>query len=110
MPAVPGADHGAGAWANYAGPRAPAEVAAARPWPSAAAASASDGSGGRIAAGDHCRQQCTASAGRVCLSTGCGGGGRRPAVQGGGLATGGARYGGPKRVGEVWRLLCRLAG
>ena len=42
--------------------------------------------GGRIAAGDHCRQQCAASAGRVCLSTGCGGGGRRPAVQGGGLA------------------------
>jgi len=45
MPAAPGADHGAGAWANYAGPRAPAEAAAARPWPSAAAASSSDGSG-----------------------------------------------------------------
>ena len=31
-------DHGAGPWANYTGPRAPAEAAAARPWPSAAAA------------------------------------------------------------------------
>jgi hypothetical protein len=66
--------------------------------------------GGRIAAGDNCRKQCAACAGRVCLSTGCGGGGRRPAVQGGGLATGGARYGGPKPVGEVGRVLCRLAG
>ena len=66
--------------------------------------------GGRIAAGDNCRKQCAACAGRVCLSTGCGGGGRRPAVQGGGLATGGARYGGPKPVGEVGRIFCRLAG
>jgi hypothetical protein len=45
MPAAPDADHGAGAWANYTGPRAPAQAAAARPWPSAAAASPSDGSG-----------------------------------------------------------------
>ena len=45
MPAAPGADHGAGTWTNYAGPRAPAQAAAARPWPSAAAASPSDGRG-----------------------------------------------------------------
>ena len=45
MAAAPGADHGAGAWANYTGPQAPAQAAAARPWPSAAAESPSDGRG-----------------------------------------------------------------
>ena len=45
MAAASDADHGAGPWANYTGPRAPAQAAAARPWPSAAAASPSVGSG-----------------------------------------------------------------
>ena len=45
MPAAPGADHGAGAWDNYTGPQARAQAAAAQPWPSAAAASPSDGRG-----------------------------------------------------------------
>ena len=45
MAAASDADHGAGPWANYTGPRAPAQAAAARPWPSAAAASPSDGRG-----------------------------------------------------------------
>ena len=45
MAAAPGADHGAGAWDNYTGPQAPAQAAAARPWPSAAAESPSDGRG-----------------------------------------------------------------
>ena len=45
MAAAPGADHGAGAWDNYTGPQARAQAAAAQPWPSAAAASPSDGRG-----------------------------------------------------------------
>ena len=38
MPSAPDGGDGVSPWANYVGPRAPAQAAAAQPWPSAAAA------------------------------------------------------------------------